>query len=246
MLKREVFLPKVYKGDNEKYKGKPMISWSQIETWNSKSGFNTGMEGFLEYMLKYFIGASFPDMGWGTFGSEVEDYICIREHAEKFNDEEKKVMDTIIPLGVFQQEVVIDFGEFVVLGFIDDADKAFELIRDYKTKSESSKKDLHKPEKHQLDIYAMWVRQEFGHIPKAEYCVIERLGGKECMSGGGRAVLTIGKQIWYEPYKEITDESLALTEALVRRTVYEISSYYRTYTKIFGEIEVPDVPEIEV
>ena len=155
-------------------------------------------------------------------------------------------MDTIVPLGVFQQEVVIDFGDFVVLGYIDDADKMFKLIRDYKTKSESSKKDLHKPEKHQLDIYAMWVRQEFGHIPKAEYCVIERLGGKECMSGGGRAVLTIGKQIWYEPYKEITDESLALTEALVRRTVYEISSYYRTYTKIFGEIEVPDVPEIEV
>lgn len=229
-----IFLPKVYKGGNEKFVGKPMISWSQIETWNSKQGFNTGLQGNMEYILKYFSGASFPDMGWGTFGSETEDYICLKTQADKFNDEEKAVLDTIKPLGVFQQEVLVDFGDFVVLGYIDDATPDFKKIRDYKTKSESSKKDLHEDKKHQLELYALWVEQEYGFVPEAEYCVIERLGGAECMKGGGRDVLKIGSQIWYEPYT-IEEGRLEQTKKLVRDTVAEISSFYRTYVKTFGK-----------
>src|SRR6476620_5317227 len=95
----EVFLPKMYKRDDERFKGKYMISWSQVETWNDKKGFNTGMEGFREYILKYFIGASFKDMGWGTFGTETEGYICERLYADKFTDREKEVLDRIKPLG---------------------------------------------------------------------------------------------------------------------------------------------------
>lgn len=234
-----VFLPKVYKGGNEKYVGKPMISWSQIETWNDKAGFSTGLKGLQEYILKYFTGATFPDMGWGTFGTEAEGYICEREYADKFTDAEKEVLNKIEPLGVFQQEIVIDFGEFVVLGFIDDAKPDFKLIRDYKTKSEDSKKDLHLPKKHQLELYALWVLQEYGFIPEAEYMVIERLGGKECMSGGGRDALSIGKQVWHEPYRNtgiITAERLEETKALVLKTVEEISSFYRTYVKVFGKL----------
>ncbi len=236
----DIFLPKIYKGDDERFKGKPMISWSQIETWNSKSGFNTGMLGFQEYILKYFVGASFPDMGWGTFGTETEGYICEKQYADKFNDKEKEVLDAITPLGVFQQEGLIDFGEFVVLLYIDDMSPDFKKLRDYKTKSESSKKDLHKPEKHQLEIYSLWIQQEKGFLPEEiEYCVIERLGGKECMAGGGRDVLSIGERVWYEPYN-ITPERLEETKALIINSVREISSFYKTYLKIFG-----DVPEVE-
>jgi len=229
-----IFLPKVYKGGNEKFVGKPMISWSQIETWNSKSGFNTGLKGNQEYILKYFTGATFPDMGWGLFGTEAEGYICEREYSDKFDENEKKILESITPLGIFQQEILVDFGDFVVLGFIDDAKPDFRKIRDYKTKSESSKKDLHEDKKHQLELYALWVQQEFGFIPEAEYCIIERLGGAECMKGAGREALKIGTKVWYEPYS-ITPERLEKTEALVRSTVEEISSFYRTYTKVFGE-----------
>lgn len=227
-----VFLPKVYKGGNEKFVGKPMISWSQIETWNDKQGFNTGLKGNQEYILKYFSGATFPDMGWGQFGTEAEGYICERQYVENFTEEERAVLDTIEPLGVFQQEVLVDFGEFVVLGYIDDASPDFKRIRDYKTKSESSKKDLHEDKKHQLELYALWVLQEYGFVPEAEYCVIERLGGAECMKGGGREVLKIGKQVWYEPYT-IAEGRLEETKQLVLNSVKEISAAYRTFKKVF-------------
>lgn len=238
MKKTEVFLPKTYKGKDEKHVGKYMVSWSQIETWNSKSGFNTGMEGKLEYMLKYFIGASFPDMGWGQFGTETEGYICEKQYSDKFNDLEKETLDKIKPLGVFQQEGVIDFGDFVVLLYIDDMTPDWKKLRDYKTKSESSKGDLHKDEKHQFEIYSMYIEQEKGFLPEeVEYCIIERLGGKECMSGGGRDVLSIGERIWYEPYDKINPTRLAQTKKLVIDTVNEISEFYKTYVKIFGEIK---------
>lgn len=231
-----VFLPKFYKGGNEKYVGKPMVSWSQIETWNDKAGFNTGLKGLQEYILKYFTGVEFTDMGWGTFGTEVEGYVCEREYQDKFTEDEKEVLNTVKPLGVFQQEILVDFGDFVTLGFIDDAKADFKKIRDYKTKSESSKKDLHDPKKHQLNIYGLWVQQEFGFIPEAEYLIIERLGGKECMSGGGREALSVGKQIWQEPY-ELTADKLEKTKSLVRKTVEEISSFHRTYVKVFGSLK---------
>ena len=235
--KTNIFLPKIYKGDNKKFKGKPMISWSQIETWTSKSGFNTGMEGFQEYILKYFIGASFPDMGWGTFGTEVENYICTKGDDDKFDALEKETLDKITPLGTFQQEILVDFGDFLVLGFIDDATADFKKLRDYKTKSESSKKDLHDDKKHQMEIYTLWIQQEFGYIPdEIEYCIIERLGGAECMKGGGRDVLKVGERIWYEPYT-LDQTRLDQTRKLVIDTVNEISEYYRTYVKIFGEIK---------
>lgn len=232
-----VFLPKVYKGNDERHKGKPMISWSQIETWCDKKGFNTGMEGFREYILKYFVGASFPDMGWGEFGTQVEGYICEKQYGDMFDDKEKETLDKIKPLGVFQQEGVLDFGDFVVLLYIDDMTPDFKKLRDYKTKSESSKGDLHDDKKHQLEIYSLWVKQEHGFIPdEVEYCVIERLGGADCMKGGGRKVLKVGEKVWYEPYT-IADGRLEQTKQLILTTVKEISEYYRTYVKIFGEIK---------
>lgn len=235
--KVEIFLPKKYNGDDERFKGKYMISWSQIETWNDKKGFNTGMEGFREYILKYFVGASFPDMGWGQFGTETEGYICEKLYADKFNDKEKAVLDKIKPLGVFQQEGLIDFGEFVVLLYIDDMTPDWKKLRDYKTKSESSKKDLHDDKKHQLDIYSLYIKQEKGYLPdEVEYCIIERLGGKECMAGGGRDALSIGERVWYEPYS-ISEERLEQTKKLIIKTAEEISSFYKTYVKIFGEIK---------
>lgn len=251
MPKRKIQLPKTYteflwkKGgevpEHKQYIGKNYISWSQIETWNSPSGFNTGLLGKYEYIRKYFLGEKFPDMGWGTFGNETENYITDRKDADKFNDEEKKTLDKIKPLGVFQEEILIYLEDLdvVVSGFLDDRtketkEKIVKKLRDYKTKSESSKKDLHKPEKHQIEIYIWGLQQKGLTVEEAEYCIIERLGGRECMQGGGREALSIGKRIWYEPYSW-TEKRLKQTEKLVKDTIKDIDKHYRTYKKIFGD-----------
>ena len=114
------------------------------------------MAGNKEYMIRYFLGERFPDMGWGQFGTEVEDCVTLGD-CEPFTPKELETIKDIKPLGVFQEEIVIDFGDFCLLGYIDDRteekDGIVEIVRDYKTKSKSSKADLHDPKKLQLELY---------------------------------------------------------------------------------------------
>lgn len=226
---------------SKKFIGKHYVSWSQIEAFNSKSGFNTGLKGDLEYIKKYFLGEEFPDMGWGTFGNRVEDYICERKGKEFFEEKELELLNKIEPLGVFQREVVylIPGTDVIVLGYIDDMSKVIEnevaRLRDYKTKSKSSKGDLHEDGKHQIEIYTMGLAQEGIRVKSAEYLIIERLGGFECFQGGGVDSLSVGNNIWLEPYakEKLEEKRLKQTDKLILKTVKEISSLYKTYLKYF-------------
>ena len=262
---KKILLPKVYNEEiwnisrvpeHRKYLGKMYVSWSQIESFNDKSGFNTGFLGMYEYILKYFSGAKFPDMGWGDFGSETEAYITYRgRDAEvpegdegtkeslknsyiNFKDEEKRVLEKIEPLGVFQKEICyyIEELDIIVLGYIDDMTppqgNVVKLLRDYKTKSESSKKDLHLPKKLQIPLYVLGLRQEGLEVERAEYCIIERGGGYQCMQGGGRDVLFVKDRIWYEDFK-YDEKKLKETKKSIISTVKHISDLYKTYVKFF-------------
>lgn len=255
MSKTKIELPKIYteslwkKGgsveEHKKYIGEPYLSWSSIETFNDKSGFNTGLPGEQEFILKYFFEDKFPDMGWGIFGQEVEGYVCEKEFEDKFSEKEKETLDKIKPLGVFQEEIVYDTGlGFIVIGYIDDhtpveedkeGNKFISLLRDYKTKSESSKKDLHLDKKHQIEIYTLGLQQKGIEVKNAEYCIIERLGGWDCMQGGGRESLSVGKRIWYEDYDggRLKEKRLEKTKYLIEMTAKKVSELYKVYKKYF-------------
>lgn len=245
------------KKEHKKYIGLPYVSWSQVESFNDKSGFNTGLLGEFEYLLGRFTGVEFIDMGWGQFGSETEAYITLRKLSKKelgkledkireeldaalknFSDKEKSVLDKIEFLGVFQDEICYYVEELnvIVLGYIDDRSPEVKgkvkKLRDYKTKSESSKKDLHDDKKHQIELYILGLKQRGLEVESAEYCIIERLGGKECMGGGGREALSIGDRVWYEPYSW-DEERLKVTHQMIVDTVTRISSLYTTYQKYF-------------
>lgn len=242
---------------HKKYIGLPYVSWSQVESFNDKSGFNTGLLGEFEYLLGRFTKVEFPDMGWGQFGSETEAYITLRDLSKaklsklevkiqeelaasivNFSDKEKKIMEGVKALGVFQDEICYHVEELniIVLGYIDDRspekDGMVEMLRDYKTKSEASKKDLHDAKKHQIELYILGLRQRGLMVQNAEYCIIERLGGKECMGGGGREALSIGDRVWYESYSWDEDR-LKVTHQMIIDTVTRISSLYSTYEKYF-------------
>jgi len=246
-------LPKKYKGTNKLHQGKYMVSWSQIETWIGKKGFNTGLPGNHEYMRKYFLGETYPDWGWGQYGSEMEAYITLWDKTEaalevvkgqdlasyqafqdslkNFNEKEKEILRTIKPLGHFQTEVIIDFGYFILLGYMDDHTQDFLHIRDYKSKSKSSMAGLSKADNYQLDVYSLYCKKELGILPeRAEYLVVERAGGRECMQGGGRESLSVGENIWSID-REISLPRLKETEKLIVSTVKEISDYWKTFQK---------------
>lgn len=235
--------------------GNYYISYSQYTSFNSDSGFNTGLKGDLEYMQGYFFGKRSEDAGWGRYGSDCEDYICYRDHSkeeiakldaelikqgkptiteaiESFTDEEKKFLRTVEPLGNFQVEVKYWLSDNVyIYGFIDDATKNLMHIRDYKTGGKARVKDYKGDKYKQLDIYSLFVRQETGKLPeKLEVVLIERKGN--CFGlENRRDLLHAGKEVWYIE-RETTEERLFQIEMDVKRTVQQISDMYKTYLSL--------------
>lgn len=228
LVKLDIELPRQ---DSE---GNYYISYSQFSSFISEDGFNTGLPGWSEYILSYFMGKSWPDQGWAEFGSQVEDYICERKHIEFFSEEEMKTMNSIEPLGNFQVEVKLWLAaNLYLLGYIDDAKKDLSKLRDYKTASISSKDKYSKKDYYQLDLYSMWVKQETGEYPKeVEVCVIQRKGS--CFGlVNRRDLLSVGENVWYIP-RELSEERMEKIKTDLMRVIFEISDLYKVFKKVRG------------
>jgi hypothetical protein len=236
--------------------GNYYVSYSQLSSFNAVSGFNTKLPGKLEYIQSYFFGERWPDAGWAEFGSDAENYVCYRdrpdlvveldkelkakgertitESIESFSLPERKVLDTIEPLGTFQKELRIWlFPNVYVLGYIDDATEDFMYLRDYKTGSAARKADYSGKNYKQLDIYSIWVMQEYKVLPKKlEVVLIERKGN--CMNMvNARNVLTVGSNVWYIE-RPVIEENLYVLKDWMKKQVLEIAEYYKIFKKVYG------------
>ena len=209
--------------------GIPYISYSQYVMWNQAKSFSLKTKGMFEYMASYFMGYEANDEGWAQFGKEVEGYITEGEFSESFTDEELRVLDSVETFGVYQQEIRIDLGGFICLGYIDDMMEDYSIIQDFKTASKNSSKKYTKDSYKQMDIYSMWVHQEKGFIPKAQVCVIERKGN--CMLGAGREALTVGESFWIIDRTSNIERIEAVKKDIIN-TAKEIEKYYKLYLKI--------------
>lgn len=208
--------------------GRPKLSYSQYNLWREKKGFNTGLLGRWEYIRKYLLRESYPQNAYGSFGQDVECYVRKQGCEERFSDEEKKTLDQVEPLGIYEYKVEVDFGDFVLEGYIDDMTEDHSIYRDYKTASENSKEKLYKDDYEQLDIYALYSLRENGFIPIIELCIIERMGNAYA---GGREALKVGENIWWHR-KKIDKEGLETLDKKIRQTAEEISEYYKVFQKV--------------
>lgn len=294
MSKVDVLLPRIYTKEiwerngkvkeHKKYIGMFYISYSQVSSFNSKSGFVTKLVGKYEYLKQYFLGVQFPDEGYAEHGLQAEAFICyssltpakfkklapndlndFMKARDRFTEEEKNILLSIKPLGEFQREVIVKLPnmDVVVMGFIDDntkptKDKVIKMLRDYKTKSENSKKDLHAPETIQLELYAEGMRQDGFTVENAEYVIIERVWregkgkvGYDAFLNAGEDFMTeeevkfakvehlrVGERVWVEEYPRIHDEKrTAEALAYVAETVVKISDLYKIHNKYFNKDE---------
>jgi hypothetical protein len=212
--------------------GNYYISYSQLSSFKDMESYNLGVLGKIEYMAHYFFGVDWPDSGFALFGSEAEDYICNRDHADHFTDQERAVLDSIKPLGNFQVEIKLwILPNVYIKGYIDDCNKELTWLRDYKTASKRSKAKYYKEEYVQLDIYAMYALQETGKIPEQlEVCIIERTGNCYGMVER-RDLLKVGNEVWYHN-RETSLERMNNIKGNLIATVYEISELYRLYLKL--------------
>lgn len=209
--------------------GTPYVSYSQLKLWHEAKGFDTGKPGKEEFIRKYFLNEQFEDKGgFADFGNHVEAYITERGEAHRFTEAERAVLETIQPLGIFQKEIKLDFGDFYVKGFIDDTAPDQSKIRDYKSASNKSREKYYKDDYYQLDIYALAIQQECGKIPELEVCIIERLGNG---FRGGRDVMFVGSNVWYHT-RETSQERLDMLAKWIVTTTKEISEYWEVFQKL--------------
>lgn len=214
-----------YLGGNKEWKqfiGIPRVSYSSLSTlWDTMYT----KDGLGDLIKEQFFGVK-KDIhpSYGEFGDAVEKYICEKIDIYGFSKEEKRVLDTITPLGKFQVPFVIPFNDFVLIGYKDDVND--KRIRDYKTGSESSSQKYFGEDYKQLHIYNLDSLINKGRVKEMEVVIIERNGNPY---KGEK--LTVGSQIWSREILTNEKELLSLKKK-IEEDVFMISDLYTTYKKL--------------
>jgi len=208
--------------------GKSYISYSQYNKWkNEKKG----------YIKSYFLGERFDGNAYTEFGSMIGEALENNDYSG-FSPEELELLSQVTRLDQFEREIVWDFGEFFVKGFIDtndllrdgiklDAGSVVTKIIDYKTGS-MNKIEVYEDENYdQVTIYAGAIEQETGHLPTKGWVeLIERTGnpfkGEE---------LKLGKRIAVIP-QDVSKEAVTKVEKNILKVAKEISASYKVFNKL--------------
>ncbi|MGB3495749.1 MAG: PD-(D/E)XK nuclease family protein [Elainellaceae cyanobacterium] len=227
MSKAKIVLPK----KNEE--GKSYISYSQYNKWKSDKK---------DYIKSYFLGERFEGNAYTDFGSLIGEALENNDFSG-FTPEEVKLLSKVTRLDQFEREIVWDFGDFFVKGFIDTNDSLLDSIKpdakevvtkivDYKTGASNKVSVYEADDYDQVAIYAGAIEQETGHLPTKGWVeLIERTGnpfkGEE---------LKLGKKVFTIP-QDVSKKKIEETRAKVLKVAKEISAAYKVFN-ILNSIEV--------
>jgi len=197
---------------------KEHLSVSQINLWESDP---------IAYQKKYFIGipdepSPFLDFG-KQFAKDIEDYAAGVQR--DFNFPEGFIDMTLIYPHV-EYKLEHDFGDFKMLGYIDNMSKDYELVVDFKTGTAPwSKQRLQ--QSLQMQTYSLMLWYKFGVMPTSVISYWKtKLRGKT-LSWAGE----------HESFMYVFDSSeLNAAEARIRKAAKEISEAYERYNNsVIGE-----------
>lgn len=222
MSKIKIELPKKNK------EGKSYISYSQYSKWKTSKK---------DYIKSYFLGEAFEGNAYTEFGSLIGEALENNDFSG-FTPKEQELLQKVTRLDQFEREIVLDFGEFFVKGFIDTNDSLLDGIKegakevvtkvvDYKT-GDSNKVEVYESEDYdQVAIYAAAIEQETGYLPTKGWVeLIERTGnpfrGEE---------LKLGSRVFVIP-QDLSREKIDETKAKVLKVAQSISDYYKVFNKL--------------
>ena len=243
-MANKIILPKVYEiNENtpEKYHvhaGKPKISYSQKTSWLDPQYHGN-------YIKQYFSGVPSVDNIFNVFGSEVGEFIEAVANGEKsksdtiyLEDEDRSILLGLDypSKSVYEDEIVIDRGDYVIQGFTDRTqyfDDGGVGIRDYKTGNVDTKAKFYASEEYGQTTLYMYQKEVEGFIPKYSHVMLLGRKGNNMMykSGLSRVRLSGDNKIIDTPYSKERAEKLLLS---FDKAVQEISETYKTYLKVFG------------
>lgn len=248
-MANNIELPKVYEiNENtpEKYHihaGKPKISYSQKTSWLDPMYHNN-------YIKQYFMGIPSQDNMFNVFGSEVGEFIEHTALGIPVKDDvvylQQEDADVLLKLdypenSVYEDEIVIDRGDYVIQGFTDRTEylDGFEKggrvgILDYKTGNVDTKAEFYGSSEYNQTTLYMYQKVIEGYVP--EYSKVMLLGRKGnnrmYKSGLSRLRLSGDNKIIDTPYSE---ERALKVLADFDKVVKEISDSYKIYKKYFGK-----------
>ena len=197
---------------------KEHLSVSQINLWESDP---------IAYQKKYFIGiedAPSPFLEFGKqFAKDIEDYAAGVQRDFNFPI---GFLDMTLIYPHVEYKLEHDFGDFKMLGFIDNMSKDYELVVDFKTgtapwSTERLQQSL------QMQTYSLILWKQFGVIPTSVISYWKtKLRGKT-LSWAGE----------HESYMYVFDlKELEDTEVRIRKAAKEISEAYERYqNSVIGE-----------
>ena len=198
---------------------KEHLSVSQINLWESDP---------IAYQKKYFIGIPDPPSPFLEFGKQfakdIEDYAAGVQR--DFNFPEGFLDKTLIYPHV-EYKLEHDFGDFKMLGFIDNMSKDYELVVDFKTGTAPwSTQRLQ--ESLQMQTYSLILWYQFGVIPTSiiSYWKTKLRGKTLSWTGEHESFMYV-----------FNTEELTATEARIRKAAKEISEAYERYQDSYiGEL----------
>lgn len=235
----DLILPKYFDDRNGTYpqhKGKIKLSYSQYNSYNDP-------EYKLEYYLQYFMGIKLPSGEFADFGSAVGEYIESRGQGEIkqgiLSQEDVEILENIVTYPdncVYEDEVVLDLGDFVLEGYIDRSEYKLANvvdITDFKTLNIDKKSAYYASNDYkQTTIYCYFKEQQGFVIGNSQVVGLGRKGNSLNGTGNFKMRLSGESKLIPTPYsKERAEEAIKD----IRETAKKISDDYKIYLKLFGE-----------
>jgi len=149
MIDRKLILPKKDK------KGNSRLSYSQIKCFK---------ENKREYIKRYILKEGFYVNKYMSFGTKVGKAIETNCY-KNFSEIEKESLLKVKRLDEFEKFTTLDFGGFIMYGYIDSCSLDMNNIIDYKTGSLGKHEKYLKSDYTQLHYYALSLRQKYGITP---------------------------------------------------------------------------------
>ena len=205
---------------------KEHLSVSQINLWESDP---------IAYQKKYFIGIPDPPSPFLEFGKQfakdIEDYSKTFSSKEITPERDFNFPPNFLDITLLYPHVEYklehDFGDFKMLGYIDNCSKDFEMVIDFKTgtapwSTERLQNSL------QMQTYSLILWKQFGVMPTSVISYWKtKLRGKT-LSWAGE----------HESFMYVFNtEELTAAEARIRKAAKEISEAYERYNSSYiGEL----------
>lgn len=206
---------------------KKSLSWSQISKWLKSSTHR-------DYIRYYMFGdKTFFENDYLLFGSYISD-LMENYHVLDIAKQPQIVQDVISQLDVLdvpEMELTIDYDNFSVIGYADDATKDARKIREWKTGKlwDQKKVDAHG----QLDTYASSVHKKYGYIPEIVLSSMETKPVEESVvkyKDRDLKVSFTGEVRHFE--RVVTMDDINKIDKIYKETAQEISDYWNIFCKL--------------